>query len=333
MRRLTPALLALASSVLSSVVLADEIVLKNDSLVDGGSANICPCFAENEEVAVWLTTPCAGNIVGIQIFWKSFFGGAPQVIEDSIRVYAGGTFPNPGVLKDELLAPVLTDGGLNEFRYEDENQLVPISIPVQAGETFVVSLKFFNANANDLFAGTVVSDASGCQPGKNAVKVNGTQWRSACTLGVSGDWVIRAIVECSEDPTGAVCLPDGSCAEGLTEGDAIALGGVFNGAGSTCATSPCVGACYIPATGGCIQFNKATCDAVGGDWQGPGTTECETCPIDYAEPFGTLNFFDVSAFLGLYGSQNPDADLAAPFGTFNFFDISEFLSLYNAGCP
>ena len=44
------------------------------------------------------------------------------------------------------------------------------SIPVQAGETFVVSLKFFNANANDLFAGTVVSDASGCQTGKNAVR-------------------------------------------------------------------------------------------------------------------------------------------------------------------
>src|SRR5690606_15907769 len=132
----------------------------------------------------------------------------------SILVYESGTFPRPGAIKSELLAPVLTDGGLNEFRYEDENQTIPISIPVEAGETFVVSLRFFNANANDLFAGTLVSDNDGCQAGRNTVKVSGNVWQSACSLGVSGDWVIRAVIDCSSSPTGAVCLPDGSCADG-----------------------------------------------------------------------------------------------------------------------
>jgi hypothetical protein len=54
---------------------------------------------------------------------------------------------------------------------------------------------------------------------------------------------------------------------------------------------------------------------------------------DLAEPYGVLNFFDVTTFLGLFNAADPTADLAAPFGTFNFFDVTTFLSSYNAGCP
>jgi hypothetical protein len=54
---------------------------------------------------------------------------------------------------------------------------------------------------------------------------------------------------------------------------------------------------------------------------------------DVAAPFGTLNFFDISTFIGLFNSGNSGADLAAPFGTLNFFDISAYITLFNAGCP
>lgn len=57
------------------------------------------------------------------------------------------------------------------------------------------------------------------------------------------------------------------------------------------------------------------------------------CLADVAEPFGTLNFFDVSSFISLHNAGDPSADFAAPFGTLNFFDVSEFISAYNAGCP
>lgn len=324
--------IVLAAAVACAPSLADEIVVRNDSLVDGGAVNVCPCFAASEEAATWLTSPCDGNIVAIQIFWRSYFGGAPQVIEDSILVYEAGVFPRPGLLKAELLAPVLTDGGLNEFRYEDENQTIPISIPVRAGETFVVSLRFFNSNANDLFAGTLASDNDGCQAGRNTVKVTGNVWQNACALGVSGDWVIRAVIDCSSDPTGAVCLPDGSCVDGLTEDEAIALGGQFRGEGTECSSISCVGACYVPATGACLQFDAATCDAIGGQWQGPGTTACDACPAD-VNGDGSLNFFDLSAYIAQFNAQNPAADLAAPFGEFNFFDVAAYLRAYNDGCP
>lgn len=55
-------------------------------------------------------------------------------------------------------------------------------------------------------------------------------------------------------------------------------------------------------------------------------------PADLAEPFDTLNFFDVSAFLSAFNAMDPTADFNND-GVFNFFDISGFLSAFNAGCP
>ena len=53
---------------------------------------------------------------------------------------------------------------------------------------------------------------------------------------------------------------------------------------------------------------------------------------DLAEPFGELNFFDVSAFLSAYNAQEPGADINGD-GEYNFFDVSSFLTEFNAGCP
>lgn len=47
---------------------------------------------------------------------------------------------------------------------------------------------------------------------------------------------------------------------------------------------------------------------------------------------GTLNFFDVSAFISDFGAMNPSADLIDD-GSFNFFDVSAFIQLFGAGCP
>jgi hypothetical protein len=47
---------------------------------------------------------------------------------------------------------------------------------------------------------------------------------------------------------------------------------------------------------------------------------------------GSLDFFDVSAFLTAYAANDPTADFNAD-GSFNFFDVSAFLVAYIAGCP
>ena len=57
------------------------------------------------------------------------------------------------------------------------------------------------------------------------------------------------------------------------------------------------------------------------------------CSADFADPFGELDFFDVSAFLDLFANQDPRADLSGPDGAFDFFDVSAFLDSFGAGCP
>ena len=53
---------------------------------------------------------------------------------------------------------------------------------------------------------------------------------------------------------------------------------------------------------------------------------------DFAEPFGQLNFFDISAFLSALSSGDPSADINND-GDLNFFDISDFLGVFGQGCP
>ena len=56
-----------------------------------------------------------------------------------------------------------------------------------------------------------------------------------------------------------------------------------------------------------------------------------SCPADLTGD-GSLDFFDVSAFLSAFGA----GDLAADFtgdGTLDFFDVSAFLGAFSAGCP
>lgn len=65
---------------------------------------------------------------------------------------------------------------------------------------------------------------------------------------------------------------------------------------------------------------------------GPDELTQMCSPADYAEPFGQLNFLDVSAFLSAFGNQDPSADLDNS-GTYNFLDVSEFLSVFGSGCP
>jgi len=54
---------------------------------------------------------------------------------------------------------------------------------------------------------------------------------------------------------------------------------------------------------------------------------------DMAEPFGSLDFSDVVAFLAAFGAMDASADLAVPFGTFDFSDVAAFLGAFGAGCP
>ncbi len=255
--------------------LAVEVTVKNDSYVEGGSVYIVGNFVAGEQAGARLTSPCDGNIVAVQIAWLEGTPGHQPSVEDAIFIYDGSTFPTPGSELLRLDAPVLTPGYFNEFRYQDQSQTIPISIPVSAGQQFYVTLKF--ANPTDVGNGgpSVCRDIDGCQSGKNVLYAIPGGWMDFCVY-LNGDLLIRAVIDCAEAPE-ACCLPDGSC-DTLTPSDCTAAGGTPQGAGSDCATANCVAptqACCFEATGGCLDLTEADCLSVGGIPGGLGT-ECAT---------------------------------------------------------
>ncbi len=79
---------------------------------------------------------------------------------------------------------------------------------------------------------------------------------------------------------------------------------------------------------------------VGLDTQSPNTggvrvvdmfSGCGSCSVDLNAD-GTLNFFDVAAFLVGYQAQDPLADWNGD-GAWDYFDVSGFIMDYLAGCP
>ncbi len=275
---LTITVLSMMVSVSGGPVRANEVVVKNDSIINGSSATIQAGFVGGESAAVWLTSPCTGTIVAVQVFWRSQTGGEPPSLEQSITIAQQGSFPVPGTTLAFLEGPVMTDGVLNEFRYLNEEQTIPISVPVTTGQVFVVSFRF--ENTPDPGNGPSIVTDVGCQNGKNAINAQGIGWISSCLLGVSGDFMIRAVVDCQE-ATGACCLPAGTCNVGVTSSQCAASGGTYQGNGSNCPPSCPVtlGACCKP-DGSCVgSVSMSTCQGMSGTYQGNGTNcGSVTCP-------------------------------------------------------
>lgn len=78
---------------------------------------------------------------------------------------------------------------------------------------------------------------------------------------------------------------------------------------------------------------------IGGGFSNIGSTSAnrvvsllsEGCAADLTGD-GSLNFFDVSAFLTAFLNQDPIADFNND-SDYNFFDVSAFLAAFSAGCP
>lgn len=202
-------LLALTAALLIALLapctlFAQEVIVKNDSVVDFGSAVLVGNFAVGEKAGVVLTMPQAGTIVGIQIFWVSQSGGTGMSFESAIHISEGDTFPTPGATLETIVAPVLTDGWLNEFRYLDDDSLIPLNVPVTAGQNVMVTLEF--ANATDIMAGSasVVRDVSGCQSGRNVLYAIPGGWLNFC-LFLSGDLVFRVVLDTTPPASTVTC--------------------------------------------------------------------------------------------------------------------------------
>ncbi len=165
-----------------------QTIVQNDTIVDFGQAAIQAGFVAQEMAGAWLTSPCDGSVTAVRIIWLSLTGGAPNTLGEWVRVFEEGSFPVPGAILADLPGPVMTDGFANEF-------ILPAPIAVSNGQTFVVGFKFLTAPP--AVGPSLVTDTDGCQAGRNGIfAIPPNLWFSSCTLGVTGDFGIRAVVTC-----------------------------------------------------------------------------------------------------------------------------------------
>ncbi|MBN2446158.1 MAG: hypothetical protein JXO22_05510 [Phycisphaerae bacterium] len=328
MKKITRSLcvVALLALVLSLAANGEEVVVKNDSVTDFGQAVIVGDFVEGEHAGARLTSPCDGTLVAVQIVWLEGTAGHGDSLEGAIHIYHAPSFPSPGVELALLEGPVLSPGWLNEYRYLDEAQSIPLNVAVSAGQEILVTLEFYNPTNVGNGGPSVVRDLDGCQSGRNVLYAIPGGWLNFCSF-LTGDLAIRMVIDCP-GVTGACCYASGICANDIEEADCLAefgavwyegqtcdnvtctargaccrqgsclqlvsktdcqaIGGVYAGDGTDCADSVCVaGACCMPATGECVQNFEFQCDVLGGDFQGIGTT-CDPNPCP--QPVGACCF-------------------------------------------
>lgn len=253
----------LLATVVAGAATAAEVTIKNDSLTDNSTAVIQAGFIAGEKGASWLTSSCDGNIVAVQVLWLSQFGGTGQTLGGSIDIYRGGTYPTPGTLAQQINGPVLTDGVINEYRYLDENSTIPLIVPVVANETFVLAYAF-DADPPGSGPSLVVDADDTILPGRNAIYADlgaVNLWLSSETFGVDGDWVLRAVVDCTAAGTSAdVAAEIDTSPELYTPGGPISHTLTITNAGPNNAASVVV----VDAFPGAYTGISWSCDAVGG---------------------------------------------------------------------
>lgn len=199
---------ALALGVSASAAFAQTTV-QNDELVS--LSELEPVLLGTGDIVTSVFYPDESlfpfRLVGVEILWASEAGGAEPVTATALHVMSGNTETTLEIV-DSLASPVLNDGELNAFDLDSmdlEYVEGPIAIGLELGE--------------DALAGApgVVIDQNGCLTDRNFVFDPLEGWSEGCFLGLTGDFVIRLLVEPMGDAIhvrrGTVHLGEGAVPE------------------------------------------------------------------------------------------------------------------------
>jgi len=182
-----PALLA-ASCLLAPPALAIDKIYQNDSITDGASANVQAGFVKNEIAASVFTVPVLDGTIFLRKAQVMFFNALGQSTsrQGRILVYASGAV-NPGV--PVYTSPIVTfiPGFLNEV------DVSPGNLEFTPGQSFTIGLKFEQEGLLVNFS-SIVTDTNGILAQKNRVFAVPGGWVTAESLGITGDFGIRAAV-------------------------------------------------------------------------------------------------------------------------------------------
>jgi hypothetical protein len=157
-------------------------VLANDGWIDGQVAAFQGGFAAGETAAARLVPPgpCPCRLDAVRFL----FGGATSTHDVILRIWDDAALTDaPGA---ELYNTTLSLTGSNDFLQEVLIGGVGLMIdgPVRVG------LEFTHAGLP-----SVARDDDGILPDRNFIDANGPGWVESSTLGLTGDWIIRGVID------------------------------------------------------------------------------------------------------------------------------------------
>ncbi|MFG0293734.1 MAG: hypothetical protein ACF8MJ_11385 [Phycisphaerales bacterium JB050] len=140
------------------------------------------------------------------------------------------------------------------------------------------------------------------------------------------------------NPTGACCMPDGSCVDAVSPSDCADAGGTYQGDDVACASVSCpepFGACCFD-NGFCLDLVEADCIIAGGVWAGPLTdcaTDCgDDCPADVTGD-DSIDLADLNVVLSQFGQTGADLQGDADdSGTVDLGDLNLVLASFGQDC-
>lgn len=186
-----------------------------DAFQDGGSASFQSGFGDGEGAAVKLSAPGDGypfTILSLQFLFGDDGTTAGEGFTVSARVYdddGDSLLADPGFpgtqLGEETGASILSS--------PDSVSEVAFQTPVSVAEGDVWVALFVTHDG----APGIARDAGGIVAGKNAL-YSGGGWLDSSDYGLTGDWILRAVVDTPSTATNPACtfVIDG---EGEGEGD------------------------------------------------------------------------------------------------------------------
>ena len=161
-----------------------------------------------------------------------------------------------------------------------------------------------DGDCTDAYGGTIMSYCHTCSGGLSNVALE-FHYRVQDTMSNFLDSDISCSLECDQFLNGACCFSE-SCTE-VPEGDCDAIGGIFLGTGTLCATGGCEpeqpGACCIGSDGTCTELDANTCLLAEGNFLGLNTT----CDLGWCDPDAT---FACCIESGCEELSNEDCDIA-----------------------
>jgi len=208
--------------------------LANDGFVDGGNASFQGGFVAGEQAASRFVLPAAGTyrIIGV----KFLFGPSATNETITIHIYndtAGTDAPGAEIFNMDYAVT----GSATAFQMADLS-----ADNVATSGTFRVGIQLMNAGDPSVARdtdGTIAQD-------KNFIFASGgVGWVRSSTLGVQGDWIIRAIVA----PTGGT--PDGGTTPDASTPMPDASGGATCHVTSECPTGQYCDRAHMTCTYDC----------------------------------------------------------------------------------